>query len=145
MSRPTSDEYFMGITWMTATRSTCPRLHVGCVLVDASGHVISTGYNGSLPGLPHCDDVGCAMDDLSHCIRTVHAEANAVAHLTSGEPSSAYVTHFPCWTCLKLLVASGVRTVYYGEWYSQKEQVAELIEQAQGVLGVSLVRVDVTH
>ena len=70
------NEYFMGIAHQAATRSTCDRKHVGAVIVR-DRTVLSTGYNGSVRGLPHCDEVGCVMED-GHCITTVHAEANAI-------------------------------------------------------------------
>src|SRR5712692_10370156 len=70
------NEYFMGIAHQAATRSTCPRKHVGAVIVR-DRTVLSTGYNGSIRGLPHCEEVGCVMED-GHCVTTVHAEANAI-------------------------------------------------------------------
>ena len=70
------DVYFMNIGQEVASRSTCPRKHVGAVVVRDK-RLLSTGYNGSLRGLPHCDEVGCLMED-GHCIATVHAEANAI-------------------------------------------------------------------
>ena len=70
------NQYFMGIAHQAATRATCPRKHVGAVIVR-DRTVLSTGYNGSVRGLPHCEDVGCVMED-GHCVTTVHAEANAI-------------------------------------------------------------------
>src|SRR5712664_4875278 len=70
------NDYFMGIAHQAATRSTCPRKHVGAVIVR-DRTVLSTGYNGSIRGLPHCDEIGCVIED-GHCITTVHAEANAI-------------------------------------------------------------------
>src|SRR5262249_5404100 len=72
--RASWDEYFMNIAREVATRSTCDRKHVGAVLVRDKS-ILATGYNGSIRGLPHCDEVGCLMED-GHCVRTVHAEAN---------------------------------------------------------------------
>lgn len=118
--------YFLNLAEIVATRSTCDRLHVGCVLVK-NNRIISTGYNGSPSGEPHCDDVGHLMID-NHCVRTVHAEANAITqcaiHGVSTNKSIAYLTHTPCFNCAKLLISSGIRTVFiknkYGEDTRQK-------------------------
>ncbi len=95
-----------------ATRATCPRASVGCVIVKDK-RVLSVGYNGSLPGEAHCSDAGCLVVD-GHCRRTVHAEANAVAAAAKSgialEGSQAFVTHTPCADCQKLLTSAGVLT-----------------------------------
>ena len=109
----------MELARMVATRATCDRLHVGCLLVK-NKRIIATGYNGSTPGMPHCDDVGHHIID-GHCQRTVHAEANAIAqcayHGVNTENSICYLTHTPCYTCAKLLYSAGIRTVYIFEKY----------------------------
>lgn len=119
MTRPSWSEYFHGLARHVATRATCPRKSVGCVIVR-DNRVLSQGYNGSLAYQPHCTDVGCQMVD-GHCIRTVHAEANAVAqaalHGVSLVDAIAYVTLKPCWTCEKLLRASGVMLISWEEDY----------------------------
>ena len=74
--RPDWDTYFLKLAMLASERATCPRMHCGCVLVK-DNHVLSTGYNGSLPGTPHCYDVGCLVVD-NHCVRTNHAEINAI-------------------------------------------------------------------
>jgi dCMP deaminase len=113
MARPTWDEYFMKLAMLASERATCPRMHCGCVLV-ISKEVIATGYNGSIPGDSHCEDVGCLVVD-SHCVRTNHAEINALAqaakkgHAVDG--STAYVTNMPCTTCAKALIAGGIKRV----------------------------------
>ena len=113
------DEYFMSIAQVVASRSTCDRKHVGAVIVR-DRTILSTGYNGSVRGLPHCDEVGHLMEN-GHCVRTVHAEANAVAQAARNgvriDGSEIYVTASPCWNCFRLLVNSGVRKIYYGEFY----------------------------
>ena len=76
MSRPTWDDYFMNIAKQAATRSTCERKHVGAVIVRDKT-ILSTGYNGSIRGMPHCDDAGHMMEN-DHCVATIHAEANAI-------------------------------------------------------------------
>lgn len=122
MSRPSWDQYFLAMAAMVATRSTCARKQVGCVLVDEHHFVIATGYGGSIPGQPHCIDVGCDIDkDTGGCIRTVHAESNAVAqaasHGVSTRNATAYITLSPCHKCFQLLVNSGIKRIIYSEQY----------------------------
>jgi len=111
--RPDWDEYFLKLAMLASERATCPRLHCGCVLVK-NKDVVATGYNGSIPGDAHCDDVGCLVVD-NHCVRTVHAEMNALVQAAkrghSIEDSTAYVTNMPCSTCAKALITAGVRRV----------------------------------
>lgn len=115
-------EYFMNIAHQVATRSTCNRKHVGAVIVRDKT-ILSTGYNGSLRGAAHCTDVGCDMEN-GHCVRTVHAEANAVAQAAKNgvaiDKSEIYVTASPCLTCFKLLANSGIKTIYFQEFYGDK-------------------------
>lgn len=98
---------------LASERATCPRMHCGCVIVRDK-HVLATGYNGSLPGLPHCDEVGCLIVE-DHCIRTNHAEMNAICQAARNGVSlnggTAYVTNMPCVTCAKALVSTGIRRV----------------------------------
>ncbi len=118
-SRPSWDEYFMDIAFTVAQRSTCDRAHVGAVLVR-DRRILCTGYNGAPAGLPHCDDVGHLMVD-GHCVRTLHAEQNALIqaalHGVSTEGATAYVTHQPCLTCAKMIINAGVRRVVYAGNY----------------------------
>jgi len=111
--RPSWDEYFLKLAMLASERATCPRMHCGCVLVK-DRFVLATGYNGSLPGQPHCDDVGCLIVD-NHCVRTNHAEINALVQATTHgvniKGSAAYVTNMPCTTCAKALIAAGVKRV----------------------------------
>lgn len=113
------NEYFMNIAEQVATRSTCDRKQIGAVIVRDKT-ILSTGYNGSLRGAPHCDEVGHDMEN-GHCIRTVHAEANAVAqaakHGVEIDQAELYVTASPCLTCFKLIANSGIKVVYYKEFY----------------------------
>ena len=117
--RPTWDQYFLDIAFTVAERSTCDRAHVGAVLVRGR-RILATGYNGSPAGLPHCDDVGHLMVD-SHCVRTLHAEQNAIIqaalHGVSSEGATAYATHQPCLTCAKMLINAGIRRVVYAGNY----------------------------
>jgi dCMP deaminase len=117
--RPDWDDYFMDIAFAVATRSTCDRAHVGAVMVR-DRRILTTGYNGAPAGLPHCDDVGHLMVD-GHCVRTLHAEQNAIIqaalHGISIGGATAYVTHQPCLTCAKMLINAGVtRVVYAGNY-----------------------------
>lgn len=118
-SRPAWDEYFFSLAKAAATRATCLRRKVGCVIVQGK-QVVALGYNGSPPGEEHCLDVGCLMDN-NHCIRTTHAEANAIAqaarHGVKVEGATAYVTLEPCRTCAKLLLSAGVAEVKWAEAY----------------------------
>ena len=113
------DEYFMRIALQVSTRATCDRKHVGAVIVR-DRFLLSTGYNGSLPGLPHCDEIGHLMDD-GHCVRTVHAEANAICQAARNgvriENATIYVTASPCFNCFKLCASAGIATIVYGEFY----------------------------
>ena len=120
MSARTSwDEYFMEIARQVASRATCDRKHVGAVLVR-DRIILSTGYNGSIRGMPHCDEVGHLMEN-GHCVATVHAEANAVLQAARTgvriEGSALYTTASPCWPCFKLVANAGILRIVYGEFY----------------------------
>lgn len=125
------DRYFMNLAVQAATRSTCPRKHVGAVIVRDKA-VLATGYNGSIRGLPHCTDVGCLMEN-DHCVRTVHAEANALLqaarHGVRIDGADIYVTASPCWECFKLIANAGLRRVWYGEFY-RDERIREYARDA---------------
>ena len=111
--RPNWDEYFLKLAMLASERATCPRMHCGCVLAKDK-NVIATGYNGSIPGDDHCEDVGCLIVD-NHCVRTVHAEMNAMVQAArrghAVEGATAYVTNMPCTNCAKVLISAGVRRV----------------------------------
>jgi len=112
-------QYFMNIAGQVATRSTCDRKHVGAVIVR-DRTILSTGYNGSIRGMPHCDDVGHQLEN-NHCVATVHAEANAIIQAAKNgvrvDGAELYTTASPCWNCFKLIANSGIREIYYGEFY----------------------------
>jgi dCMP deaminase len=133
--RASWDEYFMAIAHVVATRSTCDRKHVGAVIVR-DRILLATGYNGSIRGLPHCDDVGHLMED-GHCVRTVHAEANAIAQAARTgvriEGASIYVTASPCFGCFKLIANAGLTRIGFGEFY-RDERIFEFSHQ----LGIDL-------
>ncbi len=136
-ARPGWDDYFLRMAQLVATRATCPRRHVGAVLVR-DRRVIATGYNGSVRGDVHCEDVGCLMED-GHCVRCVHAELNALLQCAASSQSSAgatlYCTDFPCVHCAKALVqAEVVRVVYLAEYPDRHS--AEVLRRG----GVELAR-----
>jgi dCMP deaminase len=130
--RPSWDEYFMATAALIASRSNCERLHVGCVLVtsgDRKNRVVAAGYNGYLPGSPHFS----RMRD-GHEQATVHAEQNAVADAARRGSSVAgcvaYVTHYPCLNCAKILAAAGIAEIRYHADYNNDPIVAPLLEGA---------------
>jgi len=111
--RPPWDDYFLKLAMLVAERSTCPRMHCGCVLVR-DRQILSTGYNGSIPGDKHCEDDGCKVVD-NHCIRTIHAEMNAIlqcsSHGVNTKNATAYITNMPCTNCAKALIAAGIKEI----------------------------------
>lgn len=119
IKRSSWDQYFMDIARQVSTRSTCDRKHVGAVLVHDKT-ILSTGYNGSIRGLPHCDDVGHVMEN-GHCVATVHAEANAIIQAAKNgvriEGAAIYTTASPCWPCFKLIANCGCIRIIFGEFY----------------------------
>jgi len=116
------EEYFMNIAREVATRSTCDRKHVGAVIVRGKT-ILATGYNGSIRGLAHCDEAGHEMEN-THCIRTIHAEANAIVqsarHGVRLEDSEIFITASPCFDCFKLIANAGINKIYFGEFYREQ-------------------------
>ncbi len=119
--RPDWDTYFKEIVTITAKRSSCSKLNVGCLLVK-NNRIISQGYNGHLPGLPHE-----TIMENGHEIATIHAEQNAVVDCAkrgaSCDECTAYITHYPCLNCTKLLLAAGIKTIKYIDDYRNNENV----------------------
>ena len=109
--RPCWSEYFKNIVTTTSTRSSCNRLHVGCLLVK-DNRIISQGYNGFLSGHPHISVI-----INNHEKATIHAEQNAIIDCAKRGVSCnnciAYITHFPCIDCLKMLIQAGIKEIYY--------------------------------
>ena len=128
--------YFMNIAREASTRSTCERKHVGAVIVREKT-ILSTGYNGSIRGMPHCDDIGHIMEN-DHCVATIHAEANAIIQAARNgvniNGAEMYTTASPCWSCFKLIANSGIRTIYYGEFYRDERSL-----EIAGQIGIKLV------
>ncbi len=112
---------FMGLAKQVAQLSTCNRAHVGAIIVK-DGKIVATGYNGSMAGEPHCDDVGHLLINGS-CKRTIHAEANAIYNSSTKDltGSTIYVTHAPCFECIKALKQVGVKDIIYNDPYRIKE------------------------
>ena len=135
------DEYFMGIALQVATRATCDRKHVGAVIVRDKT-ILSTGYNGSIRGLPHCSDAGHLMED-GHCVRTVHAEANAICQAARNgvriEGADIYTTASPCWSCFRLIANSSIRRVFFGEFYRDERSLEVAAELGMELVDLSRV------
>jgi dCMP deaminase len=130
--RPSWDEYFMATAVLISSRSNCERLHVGCVIVtggERKNRIVAAGYNGFLPGTPHVSRVRDGHEQA-----TVHAEQNAVSDAARRGSSVggcvAYVTHFPCINCAKILAAAGIADIRYREDYSNDPLVAPLLADA---------------
>jgi dCMP deaminase len=139
LERPSWDAYFMQIATLVATRATCPRKSVGALIVRDK-RILTTGYNGAPRGLPHCPDggefndwpVGCLR--AGHCIRSLHAEQNALLQASmmgiACEGSTMYVTCQPCNTCAKMIINAGiVRVIYEGDYPDEFSK--ELFRDAQ--------------
>ena len=127
MQRPSWDEYFKDIVQSTSRRSPCTRLNVGCLLIK-NNRIISQGYNGFLPGCPHISIV-----KNNHEQATIHAEQNALCDCAkrgvSCEESIAYITHYPCLTCTRLLLASGISEIKYIHDYHNDDLVEYFAKQ----------------
>ncbi len=138
-NRASWEQYFMNIATEVATRSTCDRKHVGAVIVRDKT-ILSTGYNGSIKGLPHCDEVGHEMVD-GHCVRTTHAEANAIVQAAKNgvgiNGAEIFVTASPCYNCFKLIANSGIKVIYFDEFYRDERIIKHAKES-----GIELVHLD---
>lgn len=125
-------EYFLDLCDTVATRATCPRRHVGCVITKGN-RLVATGYNGSLPGEPHCEDVGCNILN-NHCVRTIHAEHNALLQLgnfafmgpMSRSITTLYCKCYPCADCARRIAESRqIHRVIYRETYGNEHSIFE--------------------
>jgi len=138
--RPTWHQYFLTITRNVAERSTCIRAKVGAVIVRDK-NILATGYNGAPAGLPHCLDVGCLVytsrtpsgELEENCFRTIHAEINAIAQAAKNGASirdaDIYITHTPCIHCVKVLINTGIRRIFYERDY-KRATIEELLRGA---------------
>jgi dCMP deaminase len=133
------DEYFMNIAKVVSTRATCDRKLVGAVIVR-DRTILSTGYNGSIRGLDHCDEVGHLMEN-DHCVATIHAEANAILQAAKNGVSldggTMYTTASPCWPCFKLIANAGLKRICFGEFY-RDERIFDVAKK----VGIELVKLE---
>jgi len=141
LKRPDWDEYFFGIMDLVASRGTCNRALVGCVIVRDK-HILATGYNGSPKGLPHCHDEGCLIENTlhtdgisrDHCVRTTHAEQNAIAqaakHGSSIKDSTIYLNMEPCLSCTKMIINSGIKEVVCRRRYPAAQMSRDFLKKA---------------
>ena len=130
--RPSWDEYFMATASLIASRSNCERLNVGCVIVtggERKNRLVAAGYNGFLPGSPHASRLRDGHEQA-----TVHAEQNAIADAarrgSSVDGCVAYVTHFPCINCAKIMAAAGIGEIKYHGDYNNDPLVGTLLAEA---------------
>ncbi|OGK86482.1 cell division protein DedD [Candidatus Uhrbacteria bacterium RIFCSPHIGHO2_12_FULL_54_23] len=140
-NRPTWDEYFMEIARTVSTRGTCDRGRSGCVIVRDK-RILTTGYVGSPPGMPHCDEAGHQMAEFldeagsrsQHCIRTIHAEQNAIAQAArfgiSLVGGTLYCKMEPCYVCARLIISVGITRVVAEKRYQRGEMTREMFQQA---------------
>lgn len=135
--RENIDDYFLRITEIVGSRSTCDRGHVGCIIVRDK-QILSTGYSGSPKGIEHCSDAGHEMED-NHCIRTTHAEANALCQAAkNGTPinnGTLYCSMTPCYSCAKMIINSGIVKVIVYQDYHASEKTKIIFKKA----GIELV------
>ncbi len=139
--RPSWDEYFMNITEMVGSRGTCDRGRCGCVITK-NKRLISTGYAASPSGIAHCDDIGHEMHtvrhedghETRHCIRTTHAEQNAITTAarfgTSLEGSTLYCKMTPCYTCAKMIINAGIKRVVCAQDYHASGRSKDIFAEA---------------
>lgn len=129
----------MQVARVVATRATCDRKHVGALLVR-DRMILSTGYNGSIRGMPHCSEVGHMLEN-GHCVATIHAEANAILQAAKNgvriDGADIYTTASPCWNCFKLIANAGIKRIVYGEFY-REERSFEVAKR----IGIQLVQAD---
>jgi dCMP deaminase len=140
--RPSWDEYFLELTEMVGMRGTCDRGRSGCIIVKDK-RILATGYVGSPIGCCHCDEVGHEMHTVRHddghesrhCIRTAHAEQNAVANAArfgvALEGSTIYVHMTPCYTCAKMIINAGIKRVVCNLDYHAGSRSKEIFKEAK--------------
>lgn len=130
--RPSWNDTFLNIAETMSLRATCPRLHVGAVLVRDNG-ILTAAYNGAPAGFPQCDEVGCLMVE-SHCRRTLHAERNALIWMAkqglSAIGATLYLTHYPCYDCTLMIVQMKLARVVYREDYRSDQNTEDMLEKA---------------
>ena len=119
MNKKNWHQYFMEITEKVSEKATCNRKHVGAIIIKDK-RILATGFNGSIAGGLDCDESYHMMDG-GHCVRTVHAELNAIVQCAkygiSCDGASMYINTFPCWSCFKTIVNAGIKKIYYKDDY----------------------------
>ncbi len=142
-TRPTWDEFWFTMVLFYSTRGTCDRLKTACILVDKNKRLIGAGYNGSLPGEPHCDEAGHLMVE-GHCLRTLHAEVNAILHSVGDlEGATAYMLGAPCIDCAKKLLSKKVKRILFATSYDNKERGGEYVHELAKSQGAEIKQVEV--
>ncbi len=136
------DDYFISTALLISCRSPCHRLHVGCVLVK-NNRIISAGYNGFLPGASHISIIKTEPSGSTHEQATVHAEQNAISDCAnrgvSTEGAIAYITHYPCINCFKILVASGIKEIKYLNDYKNDENINKILESMTNQIKITKI------
>jgi dCMP deaminase len=141
-SQKDKDGYFLQIANTVATRATCPRRKVGCVLVDSKQHIVATGYNGVPSGFTHCTDIPCEGAEcpsgtgLDLC-EAIHAEVNAFLQLRSDDELTAYVTIMPCFPCAKMMANSNIKRLVAAEEYVHNQSI-EMLQKAD--ISINIVK-----
>jgi dCMP deaminase len=145
--RPNWDEYFFEIMDVVAKRGTCDRGRSGCVIVK-NKHILCTGYVGSPPGLKHCDEVGHLMKKMigddgdvhQHCVRTIHAEQNAICQAAKNgitmDGATLYCRMEPCRVCAMLIISVGIKRVVCQKKYHAAQETRQMFKEAGVVLDV---------
>jgi len=153
--RPSWDEYFLKIVEMIGSRGTCDRFRGGCVITK-NRRIVSTGYAGSPVGLPHCDEVGHEMHTVTnedgtisrHCVRTIHAEQNAICEAArmgiSLDGGTLYCKMTPCYTCAKMIINAGIKRLVCLQDYHAGERSKEIFKEA-GIEYVLLTEIMTTY
>jgi len=139
------EKYFMEIAKLSAKRGTCDRALVGAIAVK-DRRIIMSSYNGSPSGIVHCSESGHLLEN-NHCIRTIHAEMNIITqcakHSISLKDAEIYVTHQPCFHCMKHMISAGVKRVYYNEGYSDERITVDYYTMLPVIHLPSMTKVDI--
>ena len=149
-TRPSWNNYFMGIANLVSKRSTCTRRQVGAIIVKDK-RILSTGYNGAPSGIEHCLDVGCLREKMNvpsgerhELCRGIHAEQNAIIqaayHGVSLKDASLYCTNLPCSICAKMIINSGIQIIYYESGYADTMS-EEMLSEA----GIEIIKFEISE
>lgn len=139
-ARPSWDQYFMMAAKLAATRATCLQRKVGSVVVK-NRRIITTGFNGSPPGLPHCTEVGCLIfsDRGNTCQRVIHSEHNAVLQDSANlDGATLYTSFLPCLNCMKIIISAKIKQVVYETEKAEKDEYENTKKESAKQAGLSL-------